>query len=176
MVAFPGSVSKRFLFARAYRQLRAKTTPPPADAREPLALPAVGIEILRREPALECGFTFRPLGGEHREPGGIAAAPLDDHVVAEDALVAEAEAQRCAARGRVEGIAFPFVTAVAERLESIAGEEILRLGGERGTLQARAEQDVADLDHPHVRPDRHQRSESDGAARRLDNGVEVGIA
>src|SRR3984957_3668884 len=90
---------------------------------QPLALRAGGIEVLRREPALERRLACRPLGLEHGEPGGVAAAPLDDHVVAKDALVAEAEPQRGAARGCIERIAFPFVAAIAERLEGIAGEE-----------------------------------------------------
>src|SRR5260221_6028935 len=96
-----------------------------------LALAAVGVEVLRREPALERGFARRPVGGQHGEPGGVAAAALDDHVVAKNALVAKAEAQRRAARRGIERIAFPLVTAVAERLEGIAGPEGLRFGRQR---------------------------------------------
>src|SRR6267378_1496813 len=72
-------------------------------------LPPVGIEIVRREPALERGLAGGPFGIARREPGGVVVAPLDDHVVAEDALEREAEAQCRAARGGVERVAFPFV-------------------------------------------------------------------
>jgi len=56
-------------------------------------------------------------------------------VVAKDAFEAKAEPQGGAARRGVERIAFPLVAAVAERLEGIAGQQILRLGGERRALK-----------------------------------------
>src|SRR5258708_40281973 len=86
-----------------------------------LALAAVGVEVLRREPALERGFARRPVGGQHGEPGGVAVAALDDHVVAKNALVAKAEAQRGAARGGIERIAFPLVTAGSEAVRRSVG-------------------------------------------------------
>ena len=109
-------------------------------------LPPIPIEILRREPALERGLARRPFAVEHGEIGGVAVAALGDHVLAQDAFEREAEAQRRAARRRVERVAFPFVAPIAERLEHIARQQILRLGGERRALQGRRIDDVADLD------------------------------
>ena len=91
-------------------------------------LPPIPIEILRREPALERGLARGPLAVEHGEIGGVAVAALGDHVLAQDAFEHEAVAQRRAARRRVERVAFPFVAAVAERLEHVARQQILRLG------------------------------------------------
>ena len=101
-------------------------------------LPPIPIEILRREPALERGFARRPFAVEHGEPGGVAAAALDDHVLAEQALIGEAEALRRPLRRGVERIAFPFVAPIAERFEGVAGDQVLRLGGERRALRAPA--------------------------------------
>src|SRR5262245_55287060 len=99
------------------------------------ALLSVGVEILRRQPTLERRLACRPFAVEHRIIGGVAGAALDDHVLAEHALEHETVACRRAARRRVEGVAFPFVAAVAERLERVAGDEVLRLGAERRALQ-----------------------------------------
>ena len=121
-----------FASAQSERASAALGTPP--LSRSPLG--AVGVEILRRKPAFERGLSRRPVGGQHGEPGGVAAARLDDHVVAKDAFEAKAEAQRGAARRGVERIAFPLVAAIAERLEGVAGQQILRLGGERRALEA----------------------------------------
>src|SRR5262245_34716371 len=79
-------------------------------------LAAGGVEIFRREPALESGLAGRPLAVEHREPGGVAVASLDDEVLAEHAFEREAEALGGAPRGGIERVAFPLVTAVAQRL------------------------------------------------------------
>src|SRR5258708_9931617 len=51
---------------------------------ELLLLRSVRVEILWRQPPFERGLPGRPLGFQHREPSGIAAAALDDHVVAEN--------------------------------------------------------------------------------------------
>src|SRR4051812_32591999 len=78
------------------------------SCREPRTLPARIIEVFGREPALKRALAGRPLGIEHGKPGGIAAAPLDDHVLAEDAFERETEPQRGATRGGIERVAFPF--------------------------------------------------------------------
>ena len=69
-------------------------------------LRAIRVEILGSQPAFERGLSRRPFGGQHREPGGVATAALDDHVIAKNAFKGEAEAQRGAARGGVERVAF----------------------------------------------------------------------
>ena len=84
---------------------------------------------------------------EHREPGGVTITSLDDHVLPKDALEAEAVAQRSALRGRVEIIALPFVAAIAEFVEDMGGEQILRFGRADRALHRRRIKDVADLDH-----------------------------
>src|SRR5436853_7893914 len=96
--------------------------------RQAYPLPACRVEIFRHKPALEGRLARRPFGIEHRVPGRVAVAALDDHVLAEEALEGEAETQRSAPPGGVERVALPLVAAVAERLERVAGEQILRLG------------------------------------------------
>ena len=105
-----------------------------------------GVEIVGREPALVSGLARRPLAVEHGEPGGVAVAALDDHVLAEDALEREAEALGRALRGRVEVVALPLVAAIAEIVEDIAREEILRFGRAGRALQRGRVEDIADLD------------------------------
>src|SRR5580692_6895386 len=90
---------------------------PAVQRRETEFLPAFAFEVLRCKPALEIGFARRPFAVEHGEPGVIAVAALGDHVLAERAFVDETVAQRGAPRRRIEGIAFPFVTPIAKRLE-----------------------------------------------------------
>src|SRR5579862_2057185 len=87
--------------------------------RETEFLPAFAVEILRRKPALEVALARRPLAVEHGEPGIIAVAAFGNHVLAERAFIDEAIAQRRAPRWGVEGIAFPFVAPIAERLEDV---------------------------------------------------------
>src|SRR5208337_1387311 len=93
------------------------------EARQALLLPSLAIEVVAPEPALEGRLASRPFAVEHREPGGVAVAALDDHVLAENTLEGEAQALRRAPRRRVERVALPFVTAIAERIENIGGEE-----------------------------------------------------
>src|SRR5215475_1890500 len=88
---------------------------------QPFSLAPRGIEILRRQPALEGAFARRPVAIEHGVPGGVAAASLHDHVLAKNASEGEAEAQRGPPRGGIEGVAFPFVAPVAQRFERMAG-------------------------------------------------------
>src|SRR6478672_1019279 len=107
-------------------------------------LPSLRVEIRRRKPALEGSLARRPFAVEHGVICRVAAAALGDHVLPERAFVNEAVAQRRGARGGVERIALPFVAPVAERLEGVAREEILRLGSERRALQRRRIKDVAD--------------------------------
>ena len=125
----------------------------------------VVIEIVRREPALVRRLARRPLAVEHRKPGGVAVAALDDHVLAENPLEREAEALRGAARGRVEGVALPLVAAIAELLEDIAREQILRLGRAGRALHRRRVHDVADLDDAIGGVDAHQRLVADRSPR-----------
>src|SRR5947209_7184319 len=107
---------------------------------------ALAIEILPREPALEAALARGPLAVEHDVPGGVAAASLDDHVLAKNALEGEAEAQRRAPRRGIERVAFPLVAPVAKHLEHVTREQILGFGGERRALQGGTQDDVADLE------------------------------
>src|SRR5947209_17272654 len=83
------------------------------------ALNAAGAQVVGREPGLEAGGHRGPRFVGDRIPGGIAVAALDHHVLAEDALEAEAEALGGAPRRRVEGVAFPLQAAVAELVEGV---------------------------------------------------------
>jgi hypothetical protein len=60
---------------------------------QPPLLPAVAIEIFRREPLLECLACARPIRVEHRVPGRVSVAALGNHVLAHDAFEIEAIAQ-----------------------------------------------------------------------------------
>src|SRR5712675_884788 len=93
-------------------------------------LPATRVEVLRRQPALERRLARRPLAIEHREESGVAVAALRDHVLAQHAFEGESIAQRRPPRRRVERVALPFITAIAEFLEGVTREEILRFGPE----------------------------------------------
>lgn len=57
-----------------------------AVSAERHALPAFGIEVLGRQPALEGGFQQRPLGVDGGVPRGVAVAPLAHDRLPEDAL------------------------------------------------------------------------------------------
>src|SRR5437867_5746466 len=107
-------------------------------------------------PGLEGRARRRPLAIEHREPGAVAIAPLDDHVLAEDALEAEAELERRAARSLVERVALPLHAAVAELVECLREEHPGDLGADAAALQRRRVPDVADLDPTHVGGDVHE--------------------
>src|SRR6516162_683667 len=125
------------------------------EVRQALPLLARRIEICRVEPALECRLERWPFAVEDREPGGVAVATLVHRRLAEHAFVAEAQALRCGARGRVERIAFPLVAPIAQLVEDPAHQEVHRLGRRRGALQWRGVVDTADLDDPSRRVDPH---------------------
>ena len=103
------------------------------ESAERLPLRAVGIEVGWIEPGFESGFARGPLAVEHGEPGGVAVAALDHHVLPEDALVGEAEAFGGAATGLVLGVALPLVAAIAE-FEDMASHEVHGFGGGGGAL------------------------------------------
>src|ERR1700683_3276569 len=107
-------------------------------------LPAFAVKIFRRQPAFEVGFAPRPFAVDHGEPGGVAIAALYDHMLTKEALEEESIAPGGTARRRVERVAFPFVATIAERLESIARQQVLGFGGERRPLQCRAVENIAD--------------------------------
>src|SRR3972149_3981877 len=142
-----------------------------ADFFKPPALTAVAVEILEAQPALEGSTAARPFTVEHRIPRGVAVAALSDHVLARNALEGEAEALGRAARGGVERIALPFIAAIAERLEYVASEKKLSFGRQRRPLQGRRIDDVSDLAHPHGRTDFHQRRDTDGTIRCVDDRI-----
>jgi len=125
------------------------------DGIETIQLPALGVEVFGGEPGLEGLFSCGPFGVEHAEPGGVAVAALDDHVLAEDAFKCEAEAQGGLAAGQVFGVALPLVAAVAEIFKDVPGHEVVGLSGGGGALQGGREQDVAHLDYPVGRVNAH---------------------
>src|SRR5215472_19100175 len=134
------------------------------EARQALVLAACGVEIAGIEPALEGLFERRPFAVEDREPAGVAVAALVDSGLAEEALVAKAEAQCCGARWRVERVAFPLVTPVAQFVEDTAHHQVHRLGGGWCALQERRKIDAADFDDAGRGIDAHIAGDADGAA------------
>ncbi len=120
-----------------------------AASRVPAALAAGVVEVGVVEPVVERAPHPRPLAVGDREPVGVAVAALVDQRVAEPALPDEAEADRGAARGRVEAVALPLVAPVAEVVEGVAQQQRHRLGGGAAALELAAEQDAADLDRAH---------------------------
>src|SRR5258708_3563998 len=95
------------------------------ERRQADALVLFLVEILRRKPAFEGKLAAGPFAVEHGEPGGVAVAALDDHVLAKDAFEGESEPPRGAHRRGVERVAFPFVAPVAELVEDVAGHQVL---------------------------------------------------
>src|SRR5262249_21289043 len=82
-----------------------------------------------------------------------------------------AETERGTTRRRIEGVAFPLVAAKPKRLENVARQQILCLGGKRCALERGTEQDVADLDNPHGGLDPHECRKPEGASGRVHNRI-----
>jgi hypothetical protein len=78
-----------------------------------------------------------PLVVEHGEPGGVAVAVFYDEVLAEDAFVGESEALGGAAAGLILGVALPFIAAIGEVVEDVAGHEVHGFSGGCGALENR---------------------------------------
>jgi hypothetical protein len=105
-----------------------------------------------------------PFGVDDREPRRVAAAPLVDHGLAENALELKAQPQGRALGGLVEVVALPLVAAVAQRVEGELHQQVLRLGGHGRLLEQRRERDAAHLDGAVRGVDAHQRQRADRAA------------
>src|SRR5262249_35038458 len=112
-----------------------------------------GVEVRRREPRLEAGPDLRPVPVCHRIPGRIATVPLDDLVLAKDALEGETEPLGGPSGAGVQRSALPLEPAVAEVIERVAGKQEDGLGRAGRALQGRAKPDVPDLDDPEFRGD-----------------------
>src|SRR5262245_31060376 len=63
------------------------------EIRKRLPLPAVPIEVCRRQPLLVGALQGRPFAVDDREPGGVAIAVLINHGLAKQALVLKTQAQ-----------------------------------------------------------------------------------
>ena len=128
-----------------------------ARRRSPQTVPlmSLGHRSWRGRAMLRRPASGGPFVVEHREPGRIAVAILDDHVLAEDAFKGKAQAQGGAAAGLVFRVALPLVAAVAQVFEDVPGHQVHGFSGGRGALQRRRQQDVADLDHAVCRIDAH---------------------
>src|SRR5262249_813590 len=86
--------ARRFRSGRHPAMIRRRRYSAEGLLPESCALAAQRVEIFRIEPALERRLAVQPLAVEHREPGGVAVAALDDLVLAERALVDGAVPQR----------------------------------------------------------------------------------
>src|SRR5919106_3832818 len=121
--------------------------------RDPL--PAFFVEVLGRQPALHVGAHRRPFPIQHREPRGVAIAPLDDHVLPESPLISEAEPPGRLLGGLVEVVALPFQPAIAELIEHAREHQEHRLRRQRRPLDRRRVPDLAGLDAAVGRHDVH---------------------
>src|SRR5438132_8123989 len=74
----------------------------PGETRQAPPLASRAIEIAGIEPTLKCRLQGRPFAVEDREPAGVAVAPFVERGLPEHPFVAEAQALRRGARGRVE--------------------------------------------------------------------------
>src|SRR6476659_4152287 len=117
-----------------------------ADLFQPAPLLAVIIEIDRVEPFLVGAFQRGPFGVDNRIPGCVAILSLDYHVLAKHALGFEAKPLGCALRRLVAVVTFPFPAAVAEVLEGVPHEQIVRLGAGRVSSNGRSPVNMATLD------------------------------
>ena len=108
----------------------------------------------------------RPLVVEHRVPGRVAVPPLDDHVLAEDALEREPEPFGRRARPGVQRVALPFHAAVAQLVERFLQHQVHGLGVRAGALRTGRVPDVAELQVAHRRVDAHERHDAHGIAGR----------
>lgn len=141
-----------------------------------LSLAALVVKVLRRQPPLQRDATRRPLVCQHGEPGRVAAAPLDDQMVAEDALGDEAEALGSTSRRRVQRVALPLVASVAQHVKGVPRQQEEGLGGRGGALQRGREHQVADLDGAVGRVYAQVGCVADGLVRRVrDDGEEQGV-
>ncbi len=74
--------------------------------RQALVLVPLRIEVVRRQPAHKAGLQRRPLTVDHREPSGIARAPLVHPTLAKGSLIAETKAQRRLPGGWLKALHF----------------------------------------------------------------------
>ncbi len=90
-----------------------------AEVFQAAFLVAGGVEVRRLEPGLVGPSQRRPFVVDHREPGGVPVRAFDDHVLAEQPLEGEAEAERRALRRFVVVVALPFEATVAELVKDV---------------------------------------------------------
>src|SRR6516165_5031914 len=138
-------------------------------------LPAISIKIFRRQPAFEIALARRPFVVEHRKPRVVAIAALGNHVLAEGALVDEPVTQRRSPRRRIQRVAFPFIAAIAERLENVTRQQILGFGAEPRALRGWRIEHVPDFNNAMHRNNTQQRQIADGAILQIDDRIGIGI-
>ena len=116
----------------AARSSRSRT-PQRAHAASPVErgqahlLPALRVEILRASQRSNAALRAGHSRIDDRIPGGVAVLALHHLMLAEQALILEAEAQRRALGRLVAVVALPFVAPVAER-EAVVAASVDRLG------------------------------------------------
>src|SRR4051812_3154474 len=138
-------------------------------------LPALRVEILRREPLFERGFAPWPFRVDDREPGRVAVLALHHHVLAEQPFVLEAETNRRAFRWLVAVVALPLVAAIAKR-KSIIADQIHSLRRHARALERGRIGDPADFKHAVRGADLHHPEMAFGLAIRLvDHGERADI-
>src|SRR5581483_1919070 len=134
------------------------------NGREALPLASCGIEVRRVEPALVTTLQRGPVSVDDRVPRGVAVSLLVNRGLPEQTLILESQSQRRGTRGRVEGVAFPFITPVAELVEDASHHQEHCLGRRGGVLEWRGIIDVPDLDYARRRVDPQITGNTHGAS------------
>jgi len=118
--------------------------------QERLYLGSLRIKVGRIEPGFKCSFQDGPLRVDDRIPGRVAVAAFVYSRLAKNAFEHESQPVRRPTGSCIQGIAFPFVAAVAQFIEDPAHHQEHGLGGCRRFLQPRREVDVPDFDDAHL--------------------------
>src|SRR5258708_6731427 len=103
--------------------------------RQGRELPALLVEVSRRQPGFKSGADGGPFAVDDREPGGIAVAALHHHVPSEDAFINEPKPLSGAARRLVQRVAFPLEAAISQVVERMSRQQEDRLRRLAGALQ-----------------------------------------
>jgi hypothetical protein len=139
-------------------------------------LAVVRAEVGGVEPGLIGGADAGPVAIDDGVPRRVAVVAFDDDGLAEDAFVGEAEAFGGAARGRIERVALPFHSAIAER-EGVGHEEEEGFRAHAGLLERGRISEVTEFDDAVRRVDAEVAEDTERAAGgAIENRVERGIA
>lgn len=148
--------------------------PPSGVWRQGFERGAIRVEIAFTQPCLEQCASCRPFWLHNREPGRIAPATLHDPVTAPRSFVGEAEPTRSTLGCRIQIVAPPYDTKVAE-CESVLHHQENGFRGGAGALQPGRKPNAPDLDCSVGGRDVAERHPSFSFAARCWNNGEEGL-